>query len=255
MLANGPCWYTFPPPRWPNFSPPLTEHNGEWLIGEVEVDETYIGGKENRKHAKKRYKTREEAWAAKLPVIGFKSRTTGRIVAYPIAVADTETLEGGVRAHVSTDAEGVYTDGHPGYQHLDELGYNHGWVNHSSGEYVGGPNLEIYNQGIESFWSLLKRGYMGVYHYMSPKHLHRYCDEYAYRESVGKGNDMSVIAGVFERMQGKDLPYKKLIDEETSVEDRRNRRQGNRTSGGAVGEVMPDGTFALYNEDGTIDYI
>ncbi len=235
------------------------QFDGELLEGEVEADETYFGPKENRMHANKRHKTPEEAWAAKQAVMGIKERG-GRLAIFPIDATDTETLEGLIQAYVSKDADAVYTDGHPGYRNLNDLGYHHWSVNHRRGEYVAGPAGEIHTQSIESSWSLMKRAHMGVYHRWSKKHLHRYCDEFAFRESVGVGNSIEAIAVVFERMLGKDLPHKKLIDEETSVEDRKRRMRGNRQNNGGpfvtvADGITPDGVYIRRNEDGTTDYI
>ena len=64
--------------------------------------------------------------------------------------------------------------------------------------------------GIESFWSLVKSGYIGVYHYLSPQHLHRYINEFAYRQSVGSGNGFKTIGKTFGQMNQKRLTYKDL---------------------------------------------
>ena len=100
-----------------------------------------------------------------------------------------------------------YTDSHPGYPGIADS-YHHFSVAHSRGEYV---RDEIHTNGIESFWSLLKRGYVGVYHYMSFKHLHRYANEFAYRQSSGTGNGFGVIGETCQQMEGKRLTFKQLV--------------------------------------------
>ena len=96
----------------------------------------------------------------------------------------------------------VYSDGHPAYAVLSKFGYTHEWVNHTTGQYVNG--LATTN-GIESFWALLKRGYVGTFHYMSWKHLHRYVNEFSARHNAGPGNGLGTIGGVLDTMLGKRL--------------------------------------------------
>ena len=69
----------------------------------------------------------------------------------------------------------------------------------------------VTTNGIESFWALLKRGYVGTFHWMSWKHLHRYVEEFAYRHNSGKGNGFATIGAVVDCMVGKRLTYKRLI--------------------------------------------
>jgi len=98
----------------------------------------------------------------------------------------------------------VYTDCHIGYKSLK--GYDHKAVTHSVGEYVKG---KAHTCGIDSFWALLKRGYYGVFHHMSRKHLHRYVKEFAARYNLGHGTMFSINA-VLDGMIDKRLTYKRL---------------------------------------------
>ena len=171
----------------------------------VEVDETYIGGKWNRMH-KSRQEKLGDPMANKMTVMGFKDRITGRVVAFPIANSYGTALHDKVMTYVYPGTE-VHTDGHGGYANLNAFGYAHDWVNHKVGEYVRDQTT---TNGIESFWSLLKRGYTGVFHFMSWKHLHRYCNEFAFRQSVGPGNGFWTIGKALGGMKGKRLTYKAL---------------------------------------------
>ncbi len=124
-------------------------------------------------------------------------------------VEDTKatTLGAFVRAHANPGAT-VVTDTHGGYVGLAAAGFNHVRINHSVGEYVRDM---AHTNGIESFWSLLKRGYIGIYHYMSAKHLHRYVNEYSFRHNTARAGTMPFIDTTISRMVGKRLTYKGLI--------------------------------------------
>ena len=130
--------------------------SGQGLFsGPVEVDETYIGGK---------WTGKGRGPKGKAPVVGVKDEVTGKVVLKQVANAHKATLQGFIHDHVKPGAT-VYTDGHGAYAGLK---FPHTVVNHSVGEYVNG---EATTNGIESEWATLKRGYHGVYHHMSVKHL------------------------------------------------------------------------------------
>ena len=179
----------------------MQQGGDKWLSSVVEVDETFTSGKERNK----RKTPPSVPFWGKMPVMGLREQS-GRIVAFPMPMMDNVRMRQAILNNVANGSS-IYTDGHTAYLSLSSHGYNHESVNHNAGEYV---RDQVTTNGVESFWALLKRGYVGVYHYMSWDHLFRYVNEFTYRYNSGPGNGFQAISGTFNRMEGHRLSYKQL---------------------------------------------
>ena len=172
------------------------------FLGPVELDESYIGGKERNKHAAKREHAGRGA-VGKAAVLGAKDRATNSIAAEVVTSTDRETLHSFA---VRNTAEGarIYTDQHPGYDGLP----NRSAVGHSVGEFV---REQAHVNGVESFWSMLKRGYHGTYHRMSIKHLDRYVKEFAGRHNSRSLDTLAQMTIIAHGLDQKRLRYRDLV--------------------------------------------
>jgi transposase-like protein len=171
------------------------------LSGEVEADETYIGGKKKNQHANKRVAGR--GTAGKTPVAGVMQRGE-RVIAQRVIGTSTDTLQGFVRGNVAAGAT-LYTDEHASYVGMPE--YKHHAVKHTAKQYVDGM---AHTNGIESFWALLKRGHYVIFHYMSVKHLDRYVGEFANRHNTAGLSTLAFMGDTATGMVGRHISYKEL---------------------------------------------
>ncbi len=171
----------------------LQDREFQKLLGVVEVDETFVGGKVRNKHWDKRGPggTGGEG-SGKMPVAGAVSRK-GNVVARVIDNVRTPTLVRFVQETVSTEVSLLCTDAYTAYRDMHKI-YNHGVINHEAGQYVVGA---IHTNTIEGFWSILKRGVVGTYHKVSRKYLPLYVAEFQFRHNNRDNADIfgTAIAG------------------------------------------------------------
>lgn len=177
------------------------------MSGEVEVDETYIGGKESNKHASKKRKAGRGP-VGKQAVLGLRNRG-GRVKALPIPDTSAATIWQEITRAVEPGSV-IYTDEHAAYRQLNGR-YQHRTVVHSAKEFVNG---KAHTNGIESVWAVMKRGLNGVYHQWSEKHLARYVNEVTFRLNEGnvKRPTMERLNDLIKGAIGKRLTYQELTE-------------------------------------------
>jgi transposase-like protein len=195
----------------------LALKNGSWekfggTGGAVEVDETFIGGKPKNMHASRRLKmkTAQNGYAEKAIVVGMLDRDTRQVRAHMVPNVKRETLQNAILAGIEGKST-VYTDGWSGYDGLTKAEFVHETVTHIE-EYVRG---NVHTQGIENFWSLLKRGLNGTYVAVEPFHMDAYLDEQMFRYNNRATRDNPLDDGdrfmlAVSQISGRRLTYAEL---------------------------------------------
>lgn len=187
------------------------QKGGGLLKGEVEVDESFIGGRARKMNAKQRARRKAQSsgqWNLEA-VQGILQRTTedqpSQVRLFHVSRPNRKQLDPNVRKHVEKGAD-IFTDALKSYNELSDE-YQHGVIDHAECYAKG----RVHTNGLENFWSLLKRSLGGTYVSVEPFHLFRYLDEQAFRFNERKDNDAGRFAKALRGIVGKGLRYAKLI--------------------------------------------
>ena len=175
------------------------------LNGTVEADESFVGGKAKNMHKAKRKERIKGRGAVGKSIVQGVLQRGGRIIAGVVDNAKRRTLQPNLRRVVESGAT-IYTDALRSYAGLED-DYLHDTVDHAK-EYVRG---DVHTNGMENFWSLLKRCINGTYISVMPWHLFRYVDEQVFRYNERTGDDGQRFDEVMSRVVGRRLPYAELI--------------------------------------------
>jgi transposase-like protein len=183
------------------------------LDNHVEIDETYVGGKVGNKHAKQRKAIADSGKDNKTAVLGMVERG-GNVILIPLQNTEGATMLPIIFNNIEKSAT-VITDGHTAYKNLGWIYSTHGAVIHSKGEYV---RDNFHTNNIEGFFSQLKRGIYGIYHWVSPKHLDNYCIEFAFRYNKRKDTQTNRFNTALYQA-GVRLKYRDLIGKGKEVKN------------------------------------
>jgi hypothetical protein len=191
------------------------EKHGGKLGGEVEVDETYIGGKARNMHGDRKKRALEGRGGGKTGKVGVQGMLErgGKIRASVIEDATGGTLQKNIRQNVEKGAH-LFTDEAQAYFGLCAWGYDHDVINHAE-TYV---KDNVHTNGLENFWALLKRGLHGTYVRVEPFHLFRYVDEQTFRFNNRTSTDSLRFRLAMRYVVGRRLTYKELTGKEGETE-------------------------------------
>jgi transposase-like protein len=177
------------------------------LFGTIEADETFVGGLSKNMHKAKRLAAiKGTGGVGKSAIFGMRNRD-GEVRAKVVPSVGMMDLHKEIKSNVAQGAT-LYTGGWVAYRGLKAM-FNHATVDHTAKQYVNG---DCHTNGIESFWALFKRGYHGIYHHMSKKHLHRYVNEFTFRVNRRTLSMQTVFTDVLNSVtDSPTLHYKTLI--------------------------------------------
>ena len=174
--------------------------------GPVEADETYFGGR-RKNMSNSRRKALENTGRGpvdKIAVVDVKDRDSNQVRAKVVRKTDAATLQGFIAENTEPGSQ-VYTDDATAYSNLP---FPHQTVKHSAQEYVRDM---AHTNGVESFWATLKRAHKGTFHRLSPKHLHRYVQEFAAKHNIRESGTLDQMTNTVIRMVGRRLLLRDLI--------------------------------------------
>jgi transposase-like protein len=195
-LSHRAAWFMCHRIRWA-----MTDKNPPTLSGDVEADETYVGGKPRGHRNRRKPRTMSEAirasYASKTPVFGMIERH-GRVRAKVMPRVSQENVERAIFHGVDRGRTRLVTDEHPVYQKMHEM-LPHDVIRHES-EYVRG---EIHTQNIDSFWAVLKRGLIGTYHHVDAGYLAQYVAEYEFRHNTRNIKDADRFKALASQTEGR----------------------------------------------------
>lgn len=185
----------------------LNENINEQFSGTVEVDESYFGGKNKNRHANKKVPNSQGRSAAdKTPVLGIIERN-GNVRTFVVPNTEAATIQPIMVDNVSQEAT-LITDAYRSYRGLENR-YTHITVKHTEGNYRTEGFKHTNN--IEGFWAIMKRGIYGIYHSVSPKHLHRYCNEFGYRYNTRELKGVERFESAVKKVSDTRITYNTLI--------------------------------------------
>lgn len=187
----------------------LKDNNSNKLEGQIQADETFVGGKNKNRHADKKIDKAVVPFGGKTPVVGLIQKD-GKVRTFVTNDIGQESLHKIMGDNVK-EGSILVTDNHGGYLGLNER-YTHVSVKHDGTGYtVTIGNQRFHTNNIENFWSIFKRGIIGIYHFVSAKHLHRYCNEFGYRYNYKDSNGVEKFNSALLGADCKRLTYSNLI--------------------------------------------